>query len=118
MQVDFIGGNKYFVTFIDDYSRKLWAYLINRKDEVFKVFKNFKSVVERQSGHKLKVLKMDGGGEYVSNDFGKFCDQEGIIRDVVTPYTPQQNIVAGRKNPSIMNTWRSMLKGENLPKEL
>ena len=51
------------VTFIDDYSRKLWTYLIKMKHEVFEVFKKFKSMVESQSGHKLKVLKTDGGGE-------------------------------------------------------
>lgn len=67
-QVNSIGGNKYFVTFIDDYTRKLWTYLIKKKDEVFKVFKKFKSVAKRQIGHKHKVLKMDGGGEYDSND--------------------------------------------------
>ena len=48
MQVNSYGGNRYFVTFIDDFSRKLWIYLIKRKDEVFDVFKKFKSMVERQ----------------------------------------------------------------------
>ena len=64
------------------------------------------------------MLKTDGGGEYVSNDFGKFCDQEGIIREVVPTYTPQQNGVAERKNFSIINMVRSMLKGKRLSKEL
>lgn len=57
------------VTFINDYNRTLWTYLIKRKDGVFKVFKKFKSMVERQSDHKLKVLKTDGGAENVSKDF-------------------------------------------------
>lgn len=69
MQVDSIGGNRYFVTFTNDHSRKLWTYLIKRKDELFEVFKKFKYMVERQNGHKLKVLKTYGGGEYVSKDF-------------------------------------------------
>lgn len=113
-----IGGNRYFVTFIDDYSRKLWIYLIKRKNEIFKVFKNFKSMVERKSSHNLKVLKMDSGGEYVSNDFGRFYDQEGITYEVAPPYTLQQNSVAERKNQLIMNMVKIMLKGKNLPKEL
>lgn len=87
IQVDLIGGNRYFITFIDDHSRNLWTYLIKRKDEVFEVFKNFKSMVERQSGHKLKVLKMDGGCEYVSKHFERFCNQEGIAHEVVPSYT-------------------------------
>ncbi|XP_050900296.1 uncharacterized protein LOC127107060 [Lathyrus oleraceus] len=61
---------------------------------------------------------MDGGGEYVSNEFGMFCDKEGSIHDVVPPYTPQQNGVAERKNRSIMNMMRNMLKGKSFPKEL
>src|SRR3954471_15881318 len=118
MQVDTFGGNRYFVTFIDDFSRKLWTYVIKRKDEVFDVFKRFKSMAERQCGHKLKILKTDGGGEYTSVAFGKYCDDEGIVREVVPPYTPQQNGIAERKNRSIMNMVRSMLSGKSLPKEL
>lgn len=89
MQVDSIGENRYFVTFIDDHSRKLWTYLIKKKDEVLEVFKKFKSMVERQNSYKIKVLKTDCGGEYVSNDLGKFCDQKGIVHEVVLPYTLQ-----------------------------
>ncbi|XP_058784891.1 uncharacterized protein LOC131659762 [Vicia villosa] len=89
-----------------------------RKDEVFDVFKRFKSMAERQCGRKLKVLKTDGGGEYTSVAFGKNCDDEGIVREVVPPYTPQQNGIAERKNRSIMNMVRSMLSGKGLPKEL
>src|SRR4051812_42084549 len=118
MQVDTLGGNRYFVTFIDDFSRKLWTYVIKRKDEVFDVFKRFKSMAERQCGRKLKILKTDGGGEYTSVAFGKYCDDEGIVREVVPPYTPQQNGAAERKNRTIMNMVRSMLCGKKLPKEL
>lgn len=61
MQVDSIRGNGYFVTFIDDFSRKLLTYLIKRNDEVLEVFKKFKSMMERQSDHKIKTPKIDGG---------------------------------------------------------
>ena len=94
IQVDSIGGNKYFVTFIDDFSRKLWTYLIKKKSEVIKVFAKFKSMVERQSGQKLKILRTDGGGEYVSKDFDKLCEKEGIVHEVAPPYTTQQNETA------------------------
>lgn len=118
MQIDFVGGNIYFVTFIDDHSRMLWTCLIKRKYEVFKVFKKFKSMVERQSRHKLKVFKTDGRGEYVSKYFEMFCDQEWIVHDGVPPYTLQQNDVSKRKNQLIMNMVISMLKRKNFPKEL
>ena len=61
-QVDFVGGNIYFVIFIDDHSRKLWTYLIKISDEEHEVLKNIKSMVKTQRGRKIKVLKMDGGG--------------------------------------------------------
>ncbi|GAU40628.1 hypothetical protein TSUD_190050 [Trifolium subterraneum] len=118
MQVDSIGGNKYFVSFVDDFSRKIWTYLINKKSDVLSVFKKFKSVVERQSGHKLKVLRTDGGGEYVSHDFAELCESEGIVHEVIPPYTPQQNGSAERRNKTIMNMVRCMLKGKHQPKEL
>ncbi|CAJ2647569.1 unnamed protein product [Trifolium pratense] len=118
MQVDSIGGNKYFVSFIDDFSRKMWTYLISKKSDVLDVFKKFKLTVERQSGYKLKTLRTDGGGEYVSTEFAKFCDSEGIVHDVIPPYTPQQNGSAERRNRTIMNMVRCMLKGKHLPKEL
>ena len=118
IQVDSIGGNKYFVTFIDDFSRKLWTYLIKKKSEVIEVFSKFKSMVERQSGRKLKILRTDRGGEYVSKDFDTLCEKEGIVHEVVPPYTSQQNGTAERKNRTIMNMVRSMLKGKHLPKEL
>lgn len=56
IQVDSIGGNGYFGTSNDVFSRKLWTYLIKRKNEVLEVFKKFKSVVERQNDHKIKTL--------------------------------------------------------------
>ena len=87
IQVESIGGNKYFVTFIDDFSRKLWTYLIKKKSDVLDVFIKYKSMVERQSGHKLKTLRTDGGGEYVSNEFDALCEKEGIGHEVVPPYT-------------------------------
>ncbi|GAU29060.1 hypothetical protein TSUD_278170 [Trifolium subterraneum] len=118
MQVDSIGGNKYFVSFVADFSRKIWTYLINKKSDVLSVFKKFKSVVERQSGHKLKVLRTDGGGEYVSHDFAELCESEGINHEVIPPYTPQQNGSAERRNRTIMNMVRCMLKVKHLPKEL
>ena len=86
-----MGGNKYFVTFIDDFSRKLWTYLIKKKSEVIQVFTKFKSMVERQSGKTLKILRTDGGRKYVSKDFDMLCEKEGIVHEVVLPYTPQHD---------------------------
>ena len=63
MQVDTLGGSRYFVLFIDELTRKAWIYLLKRKGEVLDVFKKFKNMVERQCGQKIKKLRSDGGGE-------------------------------------------------------
>lgn len=52
------------------------------------VFTKFKAMVERQSGHKIKVLRIYGGGDYVSKDFDTLCTKEGIMHEVVPTYTP------------------------------
>jgi len=93
-----LGGAKYFVSFIDDYSRRLWVYPIKRKSDVFPVFKEFKARVELETGKRIKCLRTDNGGEYVDGDFLAFCKQKGIIRQFYVPHTPQQNGVAERMN--------------------
>ena len=64
-----MGGTEYFVTFIDDQSRYVWTYVLKHKSEVFKKFTEWKTMVERSSGMKLKIFRTDNGGEYTSNEF-------------------------------------------------
>ena len=111
------GGNQYFLTFIDDYSRKTWVYFLKRKSEVFDIFKEFKILVERRRGHYIKVLRSDQGGEFTSDLFEMFCKEHGIIHQLTPPYTPQLNGVAERKNRTILDMARSMIKGKDLPRE-
>jgi len=61
-----IGGAKYFITFIDDATRKVWVYVLKSREEAFQKFLHFKAMVEKQSGEKLKTLRSDNGGEYKS----------------------------------------------------
>lgn len=114
-EVESLGGNKYFVSFVDEFSRMLWIYLIKTKDEVFSVFKRFKVQAEKQAERQIKILMTDGGGEYTSRDFYAFCEQTGILHEVTAPHTPQHNGVAERRNRTILNMVRSMLKSKKLP---
>ena len=90
------------VSFIDDYSRNTWIYFLKRKDEIFEKFKEFKSLVENLSQKNIKILRSDNGGEFTSNEFKDFCKEVQIKRELTTPYNPQQNGVAKRKNRAIM----------------
>ncbi|GAU36721.1 hypothetical protein TSUD_318190 [Trifolium subterraneum] len=109
------GGNKYFITFVDEYSRMIWLYHIKAKSEACEVFKRFKTLVEKQSDKSIKVLRTDGGGEYTSKEFENYCKDQGIIHEVTTPYTPQHNGLAERRNRSILDMARSMVKQKGLP---
>ena len=73
-----LGGASYFVTFIDDSTRKVWVYPLKSKDEVFSTFQKFLALVENQSGKKLKGLRTDNGGEYLSREMVDFCAKRGI----------------------------------------
>ena len=68
-----IGGNHYFVSFIDDYSRRCWVYTMRHKDEVLELFVKWKANLERSTGRKVKVLRSDNGGEYKSDPFLQLC---------------------------------------------
>ena len=61
-----LSGCEYYLTFIDDYSRKTWIYFLKTKSQVFKRFQEFKSLVENQTRKRIKVLRSDNGGEYSS----------------------------------------------------
>ncbi|KAH9801106.1 hypothetical protein KPL71_000900 [Citrus sinensis] len=105
-----MGGAKYMVTFIDDYSRRCWVYPIKKKSDVFPVFKEYKARVELESSKKIKCLRTDNGGEYTDGEFLAFCKQEGIQRQFTVAYTPQQNGVAERINRTLTERIRTMLR--------
>jgi transposase InsO family protein len=110
------GGNRYFLTFTDDFSRKTWTYLLGDKASTLDEFKKFKILVEKESNCQIMCLRTDRGGEYTSNAFNEFCSNHGIKRQLTTAYTPQQNGVSERKNRTILNMVRSMLAGRSVPK--
>ncbi|KAJ6902219.1 Retrovirus-related Pol polyprotein from transposon TNT 1-94 [Populus alba x Populus x berolinensis] len=111
------GQNRYFLTFTDDFSRKTWIYFLKRKSEVFNCFKDFKAIVEKQTGYTIRTVRSDQGGEYTANDFEAYCTQQGIRHQTTPAYTPQLNGVAERKNRTILDMARSLLKAKKLPKQ-
>jgi len=84
---------------------------------VFNCFKDFKAIVEKQSGYKISTVRSDQGGEFTANDFEAFCTQQGIRHQTKPAYTPQLNDVAERKNRTILDMARSLLKAKKLPKQ-
>jgi transposase InsO family protein len=81
------------------------------------VFKKFKVMVEKATGRHIKAVRSDRGDEYTSTSFMEYCEEHGIRRFLTAPYSPQQNGVAERKNRTILDMVRSMLKSKKMPKE-
>lgn len=109
-----LGRCQCFVSFTDDWSRKVWVYFLKTKDEVFQRFVEWKKMVEVQVERKVKKLRTDNGLEFCNLRFDQFCRDEGIVRHRTCMYTPQQNGVAERLNRSILNKVRSMLSESGL----
>ncbi|MCO5611452.1 hypothetical protein L7F22_065705 [Adiantum nelumboides] len=118
MRTSSVGNSLYFVTFIDDFSRFCWVYPLKAKSDVFAVFQHYVSMVENETGCKVQILRIDRGGEYMSGAFKDFLGKKGIKHQCTMPYTPQQNGVAERKNRSLMEMARCMLKAKSLPHKL
>ena len=68
-----LGDSRYYITFIDDLSRKVWVYFLKNKSNVFETFKKWKAIVEIETGLKVKYLRSDNGGEYINGGFGEYC---------------------------------------------
>ena len=117
MEVPSLGGSRYFITFIDDHSNWVTTYTMRRKSESFDKYKLFEAYAERHTGKKIKCLRSDRGGEYLSKAFSTRLDQSGIRRHLTAPYTPQQNGVAERMNRTLVELVRSMLSHKNMSKE-
>lgn len=96
-------GQKYFISFIDDYSRFIYLYLLFEKSEAIDEFETFKLEVDKQKDKKKKIVRSDRGGEYYGRytekgqapgPFAKFLQEEGIVHQYTMPSTPQQNDVS------------------------
>ena len=91
---------------------------MKNKDEVFRKFKEFKALIENHIEKKIKTFQSDTGGEFTSDEFKELCRESGIKRELTTPYNPQHNGVAERKNRTIMEAARAMLHDQDLPMHL
>ena len=68
--------NRYYVIFIDDFSRNCWIFFMQKKSKTFSKFCEFKALVEKDSGKQVKALQSDNGLEYISSEFKYFCSKE------------------------------------------
>ena len=89
MPVPSANGNKYIMTFIDDYTRMCWVYLLKNKSDAFLTFKNFHKWIENDAQSHIGSIRTDNGKEYTSNEFENYLRQHGIKHQTTVPYNPQ-----------------------------
>ncbi len=128
-----LGGSRYFITFIDDFSKWTTVYMMRKKSESFKYFQIFHKYAQVHTGHQLsrlnviqrtnqtmeqiKSLRTDNGGEYISNTFKQYLLENGISHQLTVAYTPQQNGVAERMNRTLIDLVRSMIHSAGIEKK-
>ncbi|KAJ9552448.1 hypothetical protein OSB04_016493 [Centaurea solstitialis] len=109
------GGYRYFITFTDDFSRYGYLYLMRHKSESFERFREFQNEVQNQLGRKIKFLRSDREGEYLSDEFDNHLMECGIVSQLIPPYTPQMNGVSERRNRILLDMVRTMMCHSTLP---
>ena len=77
------------LSIVDDYSRKLWVFIQKTKDENLENLKGWKTLVENQTGRKVKRLRTDNDLEFCNEAFNSFCVASSIARHKTIAGTPQ-----------------------------
>ncbi|KAI3412713.1 uncharacterized protein J3R85_017059 [Psidium guajava] len=110
-------GFKYYVSFIDDYSRYTWVYLMRQRSDFFSIYQSFTTMVSTQFNRKIKVFRSDSGGEYLSGVFRSLLASDGTLPQLSCSGVPAQNGVAERKHRHILDTTRALLLATSVPTE-
>ncbi|KAM6582045.1 hypothetical protein CsatB_009047 [Cannabis sativa] len=106
-------GYRYYISFVDAYSRYTWLYLLRTKDEALPTFIKFKTQIELQLNHKIKALQSDWGGEFRA--FTSLVESCGIIHRVSCPHSHEQNGVVERKHRHIVESGLTLLAHASMP---
>ena len=117
MPTESLGQKRYFLLFIDDYSRCCQVYFMRHKSEILYKFIDFEPLAMNDSGLSISTLCTDNGREYVSKEFEEFLKSKGfcIRHELTVPYSSAQNGVAERLNRTLMESARTMIRFARLP---
>ena len=113
--INSMNGFRYYILFVDHYSRFTWLYLLKSKTEAFSKFVYFHALIKTQFSATIKCFRLDGGGEFTSNEFKSYLSHHGISCHLSCPYTTQQNGVVERKHRHVVETTVTMLSQASMP---
>ncbi|GJW80332.1 retrovirus-related pol polyprotein from transposon TNT 1-94 [Tanacetum coccineum] len=111
-----INNEKYTLVIVDEYSRYTWVHFLKKKSQAPIIIMSFIRMVENQNDIKVKQILTDNETQFRNHELESFCDKKGISQNFSSPYTPEQNGVAERKNITLIKTARTMLNGSVLSK--
>jgi hypothetical protein len=113
-----IASNKfhYFLTFVDDFSRMTWLFLMKNCSKLFSIFQIFRNTIKTQFSQKIRILRSDNAKEYTSSSFASYLFDKGIIHQTLCAHTPQQNGVAECKNCHLLDVVHCLLIHMHVPK--
>jgi transposase InsO family protein len=110
-----IGGSKYYLVIVDDYSRFTWVFFLQEKSQTQETLKRFLRWAQNEFGLRIKKIRSDNGTEFKNSQIEGFIEEEGIKHELSSPYTPQQNGVVERKNRTLLDMARTMLDEYKTP---
>jgi hypothetical protein len=110
-----VGGSRYFVIFVDDFSRYTWIYLMKNRSEVLTIYRDFAKMVQTQYSKAIKVFRSDNAREYRQTDFSTILKHYGTIFHTSCAGTSQQNGRAERKLRHILDTVRALTNAASTP---
>lgn len=116
MSTHSIGGKKYILVLVDDFSRYTWVDFLVAKSDAFDSFSKICSKIQNEKKDKVVRLRIDHGTEFENASFHDFCNTNGIAHELSAPITPQQNGVVECKNRVLIEMGRVMLNAANLAK--
>ena len=118
MEVNSVGGSRYYLVLKDDYSKFRSVYFLKNKSDTMLCLQKFIANIENQHGIKIKVLRTDGGKEFVNTQMRQLVNKHGIVHQTTVAYTPEQNGVAERDMRTVVEGARTILLAKQLPKSL
>jgi hypothetical protein len=110
-----MSGSRYFIIFVDDFSRYTWVFLMKSRSELLDIYHNFAKMVETQFSKPIKAFRSDNALEYTQHDFQSILKHYGTVSHLSCPGTSQQNGRAERKLRHILDTVRALLLSTSLP---
>ena len=117
-RVPSVSGRRYYIVFIDDFSRASWVYLLKDRGHIYDVLKTFLSEIKNQFDVTPKFLRTDNALEFVQTKIASLCASIGILHQTSCPHTSQQNRVVERKHRHIIDVTRNIMSHIHVPKYL